>query len=89
MLIPIFTKQFQRDLKLMKRRGKEIEHLKHIMRDLIEQNKLGSQYSDHKLVGLFKGRRECHIEFDWILIYKLDADEIIFERTGTHSDLFE
>ncbi len=45
---------------------------------------------DHTLVGNYAHRRECHIEPDWLLIYKLDEDkrEIIFERTGTHADLF-
>ena len=41
------------------------------------------------MVGNYKGRRECHIEPDWLLVYKLVNDEIIFERTGTHRDLFE
>jgi addiction module toxin, RelE/StbE family len=44
---------------------------------------------DHPLVDNYVGRRECHIEPDWLLIYKLDGDEIIFERTGSHSDLFK
>jgi len=46
------------------------------------------KYKDHNLIGNFIGRRECHIEPDWLLIYKIDEDFIIFERTGTHSDLF-
>ena len=46
------------------------------------------KFRDKNLVGDFIGRRECHIEPDWLLIYKIDKDEIIFERTGTHSDLF-
>ena len=45
---------------------------------------------DHKLVGNYINRRELHIEPDWLLIYKLipENNSIIFERTGTHSDLF-
>jgi mRNA interferase YafQ len=50
---------------------------------------LAERYRDHPLRGNFKNRRECHVEPDWLLIYKLDGDEIIFERTGRHSDLFE
>jgi mRNA interferase YafQ len=46
------------------------------------------KYRDHQLIGVYKGRRECHIENDWLLIYKTDDDVIIFERTGTHADLF-
>jgi len=41
-----------------------------------------------KLIGNWVGRRECHIESDWLLIYKLEDEHIIFERTGSHSDLF-
>jgi mRNA interferase YafQ len=44
---------------------------------------------DHQLVGNYTGRRECHIEADWLLIYKIDGERIIFERTGSHSDLFK
>ena len=50
---------------------------------------LESKNKDHKLLGNYKGRRECHIESDWLLICKLIDAEIIFERTGSHSDLFE
>ena len=46
------------------------------------------KYREHSLIGNFIGRRECHIEPDWLLIYKIDNDNIIFERTGSHSDLF-
>ena len=62
---------------------------KHALELLIEGKPLDARFRDHKLQGEFKDRRECHIEFDWVLIYKLSGDEIIFERTGTHSDLFE
>jgi len=44
---------------------------------------------DHGLVGSYVNRRECHIEPDWLLIYKLEAADIIFKRTGSHSDLFK
>ena len=41
------------------------------------------------IIGNYRGRRECHIEPDLLLIYKVSGTEIIFERTGSHSDLFE
>lgn len=56
---------------------------------LISQEPLDARYRNHKLTGNFKNRWECHLEPDWLLVYKLFGDEIIFERTGTHSDLFE
>ncbi|MBM9538534.1 type II toxin-antitoxin system YafQ family toxin [Desulfobulbus alkaliphilus] len=46
-------------------------------------------HRDHKLIGNWKGRRECHIESDWLLIYVVESSRIVFERTGTHSDLFQ
>lgn len=58
---------------------------------LVNQQPLELKYRDHKLVGNYINRSECHIESDWLLIYKLMPEDniIIFERTGTHSDLFD
>ena len=58
------------------------------MSNLIDEKPLEVKFRDHKLTGNYKDRRECHIEPDWLLIYKLESQIIIFERTGTHSDLF-
>lgn len=85
---PSFTRQFRKDLKRMQKRGKESDRLKVVMTMLIDEEALEPSHRDHVLVGNYHGRRECHIEPDWLLIYKLEGDEIIFERTGTHSDLF-
>ena len=86
---PSFTRQFEKDLKRMGKRGKELSKIKEVMTLLIAEEQLAERYRDHALIGNYKGRRECHIEPNWLLIYKLAGDEIIFERTGTHSDLFE
>jgi len=86
---PSYTKQFAKDLKKMKKRGKSLEKIKPILKTLINEERLNPTDKDHKLFGNYKGRRECHIEPDWLLIYKVTDSEIIFERTGTHSDLFE
>ena len=88
MLNPVYTRQFERDIKRMKRRGKNPEKLKIIIRSLIFEEPLDLIHRDHKLIGNWQGRRECHIESDWLLIYKTNNDSIVFERTGTHSDLF-
>ncbi len=85
---PFYTTRFEKDIKRAKRRGKKLEKLKGIIRKLIEGVALEDRYYDHALVGNYKERRECHIEPDWLLIYKLEQDTIIFERTGTHADLF-
>jgi mRNA interferase YafQ len=86
---PSYTKQFAKDLKKMEKREKPLEKIKHILITLINEERLNAKYRDHKLLGNYKGRRECHIESDWLLIYKITDSEIIFERTGTYSDLFE
>lgn len=56
--------------------------------DLSLDKDLTNNYKNHKLSGNYSGRWECHIEPDWLLIYKVDGQEVIFERTGTHSQLF-
>ena len=89
MLKPSYTNQFQKDLKLMGRRGKSLEKFKQVANSLISQEILEARFRNHKLTGSYKDRWECHLEPDWLLVYKLFGDEIIFERTGTHSDLFE
>ncbi len=88
MLTPVYTKQFGKDVKRMWRRGKNLEKMKIIIHSLSEEEFLDAVYRDHKLIGNWRDRRECHIEPDWLLIYKIEEQRIIFERTGTHSDLF-
>lgn len=89
MYTPVYTRQFERDLKLAIRRGKNVEKFKIIARALVAGHTLDSIHRDHRLVGNYSGRRDCHIESDWLLIYKVDGDRLIFERMGTHSDLFK
>lgn len=88
MLKPVYTKQFSKDVKRSKKRGKRIKKLKEIMSLLIEKKSLPAKNKDHKLVGDFAECRECHIESNWLLIYKVKGEHIFFIRTGTHSDLF-
>ena len=89
MKIPAFTKQFERDMKICQKRGKDTTKIKAIMFDLIVENALPPKNKDHSLSGNWKGHRECHIEPNWLLIYLYSDDEVRFVRTGTHSDLFE
>ncbi len=89
MRTPAYTKQFEKDLKRLKKRGKNLQKFKIIAETLISGKPLDSLHRDHRLVGNYKGRRECHVEADWLVIYKADKKQIIFERTGTHSDLFK
>jgi mRNA interferase YafQ len=89
MRTPNFTKQFDRDVKRMRKRKKDLDKLKLTLAILIAEQQLEPRYFDHALGGNYKNRRECHIEPDWLLIYKLAGNEIFFERTGAHADLFK
>lgn len=86
----ITTKRFDKDLKKTSKRGKDLSKIRAIMLALAAGQPLPEKNQEHNLVGNYAQRRECHIEPNWLLIYKIDEDnnEIIFERTGTHSDLF-
>ena len=89
MYTPIYTKQFSKDTKKCQRRGKDLDKFKIIVRSLLTGKPLDPIPRDHRLVGNFVGRRDCHIESDWILIYRIESNTIFFERMGTHSDLFK
>ncbi len=89
MLRPFHARRFERDLKRMRARGKDEEKLLAVMLKLIEETPLEPRQRDHNLVGSYAGSRECRVEPDWLLIYTVGDDWIRFERTGTHSDLFE
>lgn len=89
MYTPVYTRQFEKDLRRCQRRGKNLEKFKILARTLLAGQPLDPIHRDHKLVGNYVGRRDCHLESDWVLIYKLDGRRVIFERLGTHADLFE
>ena len=88
MLTTVYARQFEKDVKRMERRGKNLEKLKIIVRSLVAGDPLDPLHRNHKLIGNWQGRRECHIESDWLLIYRAEEGHMIFERTGSHSDLF-
>ncbi len=75
-------------MKLAERRGKDMTKLREVLRLLAEGSPLPPPYRDHSLGGDWKSYRECHLEPDWLLIYKIDSDNLLLARTGTHSDLF-
>jgi len=80
--------QFRRDVKIAQQRGKEMARLREVVLLLIEGRPLPPSCRDHALAGDWKHYRDCHIEPDWLLIYKIDGDDLHLVRTGTHSDLF-
>ena len=89
------SNQFKRELRLMRRRGLDIAKLQAVIDQLADDSVLDDSLRDHPLVGNYKGFRECHIEPNWLLIYRKEDDEalelheLLLARTGTHSDLFE
>ena len=85
-----YTSQFKKDYKLAKRRGLNLSLLKKIISQLANGVQLDEKYRDHDLSGDWKGHRECHIQPDWLLVYRIEDDVLILtlSRTGTHSDLF-
>lgn len=83
------TSQFKHDLKLCKKRNYDINLLNTIIDTLRIPAALPPKNKYHVLRGNYVGRRECHISPDWLLIYRIDKDEIYLDRTGTHADLFD
>lgn len=85
---PIAGVQFRRDVKLAQKRNKDMTKLREAILLLIEGHPLPQRYKDHPLGGEWQHFRDCHIEPDWLLIYKIHGDDLHLVRTGTHSDLF-
>lgn len=84
-----YTTQFKKDYKRLKKQNKDLSKLRTVIEKLIAGKKLGPHYRDHQLSGNWKGHHDCHIESDWLLIYRITADDLYLERTGSHSDLFK
>jgi mRNA interferase YafQ len=85
---PISGAQFRRDVKLAQKRGKDMAKLRDVILPLVDGKPLPARHKDHPLSGERSPFRDCHIETDWLLIYKVDGDDLYLVRTGTHSDLF-
>jgi len=79
---------FRRDVKLAGKRGNDMSKLREAILLLSAGGPLPTRYRDHPLGGNWARHRDCHIEPDWLLIHKVDGDDLYLVRTGTHSDLF-
>jgi len=84
------TTQFKRAYKLAQKRGRKMELLKEVVTKLALGEPLPERNCDHSLTGNWVGHRECHIQPDWLLIYRIEEDVLVLTlaHTGTHSDLF-
>ena len=83
-----FTNQFKKDLKTMEKRRKKMDKIYDIIGNLIYNEPLPERCREHNLSGDHEGLTDCHIENDWIIIYRKSDDKVVFYYTGTHSDLF-
>ena len=90
MLKLVFTTQFRRDVKRIKKQGRDIARLYAVLELLQAEEKLPFSYRDHPLAGNYFGLRECHVAPDWLLIYEIREDEMVLaaSRTGSHAELF-
>lgn len=86
----VYTNRIKKDVRLMKKRGKDIRKLVTVLSLLANGNPLPVQYKDHSLSGNLRDFRECHIEPDWLLMYQIHEDMLILSATatGSHADLF-
>ncbi|MEG1822915.1 MAG: type II toxin-antitoxin system YafQ family toxin [Clostridiales bacterium] len=84
------TSQFKKDFKLAVKRGNDVSLLFNVIHLLSRGENLSEEYKDHSLSGNYFGYRECHIQPDWLLVYKRTENLLVLSlyRTGTHSDLF-
>jgi len=83
------SRAFEKDSERLIRRKKDMEKLKSPIRSLVFEEKLDPIYRDHKLTGNYYSCRDCHVESDWLLIYKYDEETLSLVRTGTHAELFK
>ena len=84
-----YKTQFKKDYKRIKKQNKDLFNLRAVIEKLVAGQSLEPRFRDHQLSGSWKGHRNCHIEPDWILIYRITADDLYLERTGSHSELFK
>lgn len=83
------TRQFLRDVKLSRKRRKDMARIETVIDRLARGEPLAARHRPHRLKGEMQGLWECHIEPDWLLIWDDQESEIVLIRNGTHADLFE
>ena len=81
--------QFRKDYKRAEKQGKAMQAIDNIIVELATKQLLEKKSKDHKLSGVYKDCRECHIKPDWLLIYQITKSELVLIRTGSHTELFE
>ena len=84
-----YTTQFKKDFKRIKKQNNDLSKLKVLIEQLVNEDELHPEYKSHQLIGNWKNHTECHIESDWLLIYRISNNNLYLERTGSHSELFK
>ena len=88
MLNIIRTTTFKRDYKKSIKQGKSRLRFEEVLYKIAHKIPLDQKFRDHKLGGDYVGKRECHIEPDWLLVYEVNKFDLILYRIGSHSELF-
>ena len=85
-----YTGRFKKDYKLAVKRGRKETLIQYVISLIANGTQLSATYKPHKLTGEYKDCWECHIQPDWLLIWRINVNSntLILIRTGTHSDLF-
>ena len=88
----VFTRRFERDFRRLKRRlsshALDYETLEYVFELLQRGESLPAAFREHRLKGTYAGFAECHIDADWLLVYRVTRSRVVFHRTGTHRELF-
>ena len=84
------TEKFEKDIKSLKKKRRNMDALKEVIKILAHEIPISPKYKDHQLSGQWKEYRELHVTFkpDWLLIYRVHDNQLILQRTGSHDDLF-
>jgi len=81
--------RYRKDERRQASRRKDIQQLIETVQFLVDYGELPPSFHPHPLRGKWNGLFECHIEPDWLLLYRVSDTEVRLYRTGTHADLFE
>jgi mRNA interferase YafQ len=84
-----YTNQFKKDFKRLQKQRKNLVFLKEVIAKLVNEQVLDEILRDHPLLGNYVGTRECHLEPDWLLIYRIEDQDLFLVRTGSHAELFK
>ena len=83
------TTAFERDLRRVEKQGKDLDRMETVVNLLQAQQPLPPRCRPHALRGNWSGHWDCHVEPDWLLLYKVTKTELILVRTGSHAELIE